>query len=113
MAKPKEAKESGAAAQAPEPQPEEVQEVQEPEEAAGHPLGRVEGRVMRYVGTSNDRTIREKDWKSVGIDHTDVTWFRDPPFNDVPLERLRITPQQFSRVFATDPDFRLVELEGP
>lgn len=110
MAKPKEAKESGAAAHAPEPQSEEVQE---PQEVAEHPLGRVAGRVMRYVGTSNDRTIRQKDWAGIGIDHPDVTWFRDPPFNDVPLERLHITPQQFSRVFATDPDFRLVELEGP
>jgi hypothetical protein len=81
------------------------------ESSARQPMVDITNKVVRYVGTSNERTITERQWSLV-LDrpHKAVTWLRDAPFNDVPLSEFDLDAREFSRCILADHFFRVVTL---
>ena len=75
------------------------------------PLDDVEGWVVRYTGASNIRKITRADWLAVGIDHDEVVWRRDPPFNVVSLKRIHLSPDEFQRCIESDQEFVLEQVQ--
>lgn len=73
--------------------------------------GPLEGMVVRYVGTSNLRSIKVKEWVvAIGREHPQVDWFRDSPRNDVAVSRFDLDQVEFARCILGDQDFRLINL---
>ena len=73
--------------------------------------GDLDGKVVRYIGTSNVREIRAHEWKAaLQRDHATVTWYRDAPLNDVPVSRFDLDQAEFVRCILSDADFRLIDL---
>jgi hypothetical protein len=71
----------------------------------------LDGKVVRYIGTSNIREIKESEWRTaLGRDHATITWYRDPPLCDVPVSRLDLDQAEFARCILSDRDFRLIDL---
>jgi hypothetical protein len=93
-----------------EQEAEEAPVVVEQAPRAKQPMADMAGKVVRWVGSGNSRTITEKDWASVGIVHPTVHWERDAPFNDVPLTSFDLDPIEFSRCILADAHFRVVTL---